>query len=405
MSPKIEVYKGKILKELCFGKLLSTSELSNRIQRSLPLTIRVLDELVKEGMIFEKGFAPSTGGRRPQVYALAPERMYAIAIAMDQLTTKIALVDLENFKRLNEKKISLPLKNNPDSLEELIGLIKNYLQEIPVPAHKILGVGIGMPGFIDLTTGVNYSFFENNGKSIPDRMQQELGLPIFLDNDSSLIALAELKLGGSKGKNNVMVINLSWGIGLGMIVNGSLFRGYNGFAGEFSHIPLFNNNKLCDCGKMGCLETEASMKVLVSKVREGIESGRVTSIKTLPEDIDSAFELIIQAAIRGDQLAVELISEIALIIGKGIAILTHIMNPEEIVLSGRGAAAGKLLLPPIQQALNRYCIPRLTAHTQLRISDLNKEAELYGAAALVVEQFDKRFRNNRSNPENYPFAA
>ncbi len=147
------------------------------------------------------------------------------------------------------------------------------------------------------------------------------------------------------------------------------------------------------------------MKVLVSKVREGIESGRVTSIKTLPEDIDSAFELIIQAAIRGDQLAVELISEIALIIGKGIAILTHIMNPEEIVLSGRGAAAGRLLLPPIQQALNRYCIPRLNAHTQLRISDLNKEAELYGAAALVVEQFDKRFRNNRSNHENYPFAA
>ncbi len=405
MASKFEVYRAQILKELCFGKLLSASELSNRIQRSLPLTIRVLDELVKEGMIFEKGFAPSTGGRRPQVYALAPERMYAIAIAMDQLTTKIALVDLENFKKLNEKRISLTLKDNPGSLEELIGLIKNYMQEIQVPAQKILGVGIGMPGFIDLTTGVNYSFFENNGKSIPDRMQQELGLPVYLDNDSSLIALAELKLGGSKGKNNVMVINLSWGIGLGMIVNGSLFRGYNGFAGEFSHIPLFNNNKLCDCGKMGCLETEASMKVLVNKVSEGIESGRVTSIKKLPEDMDAAFELIIQAATRGDQLAVELISEIALIIGKGIAILTHIMNPEEIVLSSRGAAAGRLLLPPLQQALNRYCIPRLTAHTQLRISDLNKEAELFGAAALVVEQLDKRFKHNRSNPENYPFAA
>lgn len=405
MASKFEVYRAQILKELCFGKLLSASELSNRIQRSLPLTIRVLDELVKEGMIFEKGFAPSTGGRRPQVYALAPDRMYAIAIAMDQLTTKIALVDLENFERVNEKRISLPLKDNPGSLGELIQLIKNYMQEIPVPAQKILGVGIGMPGFIDLTTGVNYSFFDNDGKSIPDRMQKELGLPVYLDNDSSLIALAELKLGGSKGKSNVMVINLSWGIGLGMIVNGSLFRGYNGFAGEFSHIPLFNNNKLCDCGKMGCLETEASMKVLVNRVREGIESGRVTSIKKLPEDVDAAFELIILAATRGDQLAVELISEIALIIGKGIAILTHIMNPEEIVLSGRGAAAGRLLLPPIQQALNRYCIPRLTAHTQLRISDLNKEAELYGAAALVVEQLDKRSRNNRSNPKNYPFAA
>ncbi len=405
MSPKIEVYKGKILKELCFGKRMSASELSLRIQRSLPVTMRVLDDLVKEGMIFEKGFAPSTGGRRPQVYALAPERMYAVAIAMDQLITKIALVDLENFERLNEKRISLSLKNNPDALKELISIISTYLNELTVPKNKILGVGIGMPGFIDLTTGVNYSFLDNNGKSIPDRMQHELGLPVYMDNDSSLIALAELKLGGSKGKNNVMVINLSWGIGLGMIVNGSLFRGYNGFAGEFSHIPLFNNNKLCDCGKMGCLETEASMKVLVQRVRNGIEAGRVTTIKSLPDDIDAAFQMIIQAALRGDQLAVEIISEIVHIIGKGVAILVHIMNPEEIVISGRGAAAGRLLLPPIQQALNRYCIPRLTAHTQLRISELNKFAELYGAAALVAEQLGKQIRNNRTNPENYPFAA
>ena len=405
MSSKIEVYKGKILKELCFGKLLSASELSNRMQRSLPVTIRVLDELVKEGLIYEKGYAPSTGGRRPQVYALVPDRMYAIAIAMDQLITKISLVDLQNFEKLNEKRVSLPLKDNTNALAELISLVQNYLLELPVPVAKVLGVGIGMPGFIDLTTGVNYSFLDNNGKGIPDRMQKELGLPVYLDNDSSLIALAELKIGGSAGRNNVMVINLSWGIGLGMIVNGSLFRGYNGFAGEFSHIPLFNNNKLCDCGKMGCLETEASMKVLVEKVRQGLASGRVSSIKNLPEDTDEAFQEIVQAAVRGDQLAVELLTEMVHTIGKGIAILVHIMNPEEIVISGRGAAAGKLLLPPLQQALNRYCIPRLTAHTQLRISDLNKEAELFGAAALVVEHLDKRFTINRTSPQNHPFAA
>jgi predicted NBD/HSP70 family sugar kinase len=156
---------------------------------------------------------------------------------------------------------------------------------------------------------------------------------------------------------------------------------------------------------MGCLETEASMKVLVEKVRQGLASGRVSSIKNLSADTDEAFHGIVQAAVRGDQLAVELLTEMVHTIGKGIAILVHIMNPEEIVISGRGAAAGKLLLPPLQQALNRYCIPRLTAHTQLRISDLNKEAELFGAAALVVEHLDKRFITNRTSPQNHPFAA
>src|SRR5690606_14359828 len=115
----------------------------------------------------------------------------------------------------------------------------------------------------------------------------------------------------------------------------------NGFAGEFSHLPLFNNNKLCDCGKMGCLETEASLHVLVQKVWEGMQEGKVTGIKTLHPNIEESSRLIIEAATRGDQLAVELLSELAGIIGKGIAILVHIMNPEEIVISGRGAAAGR----------------------------------------------------------------
>ncbi|WP_290798705.1 ROK family protein [Flavihumibacter sp. UBA7668] len=405
MASKSTIYKARILKELCFGNMLSASEISVRLQKSLPLTMRMLNELVEDGVIIEKGLAPSTGGRRPQTYAITPGKMYAIAVAMDQMVTKIALVDLQNFERTNELKYSLVLNENPDSLDELIQLISRYIGEVSIPFEKLQGVGIGMPGFIDSSKGVNYSYLDNQGKSISEKMEKLLGLPVFIDNDSSLIALAELKIGGSMDRSNVMVINISWGIGLGMILNGSLFRGYNGFAGEFSHMPLFNNNKLCGCGKSGCLETEASLKEMVNKTKEGILSGRVTSIKFLPDDIEVACEMVLNAAIRGDQLAVELLSEVAYNIGRGVAILVHIMNPEQIVFSGRGSIAGRLLLPPIQQALNRYCIPRLAAYTQLTISDLNKDAEILGAAALVVEQLDKRFTNRKPKPKNHPFAA
>ena len=404
MAGKSDLYKSKILKELCLGNQLSGSDISLRIERSLPLTLRVLNELVQEGMVKEKGYAASTGGRRPLMYALAPGKMYGIAIAMDQLITTIALVDLESFTVLESGKLNLKLKDNDQSLDQLISYLLDFIQGLTIDAEKIIGIGIGMPGFIDVIKGINYSYLDTSGGSLTRRLEEEIGIPVYIDNDSSVIALAEFRLGGAKTRENAMVINVSWGIGLGMIVNGELFRGYNGFSGEFSHIPIFNNNKLCDCGKNGCLETEASLRVVVEKARSGIQEGRVTNMKHLPDEIEEACQEVLKAATRGDQFAVELVSEAALQIGKGIAILIHIMNPELIILSGRGAAAGNLWLPPIQQALNRYCIPRLAAYTHMEISKLSKEAELMGAACLVVENIDKQHKPKPAIPVR-PFVA
>ena len=119
------------------------------------------------------------------------------------------------------------------------------------------------------------------GESIVSVVESAVGIPVLIDNDSSLIALAELKLGAARKKQNVMVINISWGIGLGMIVNGTLFSGHNGFAGEFSHIPIFTNNKMCSCGKSGCLETETSLSIVVEKAIEGLKNGKLSLLKKL----------------------------------------------------------------------------------------------------------------------------
>ncbi|KIC91080.1 ROK family protein [Flavihumibacter sp. ZG627] len=389
MASKTDYYKKKILKELCFGSVLSGTEISTRIERSLPLTLRILTELVEEGIVEEKGYAPSTGGRRPLMYSLVAGKMYVVSVAMDQLITKIGLVDLQNAQIVKADKFPIDLKQHADSLAELTRYIKSYCDASGISYNKIIGVGIGMPGFVDVRKGINYSYLDNKGKSIVKHLEEELGLPVFIDNDSSLIALAEFKLGAARGKNNAMVINTNWGVGLGMIINGELFRGYNGFAGEFSHMPLFNNNKLCSCGKSGCLETEASLLEVIEKMKQGLKNGRVSILKKIPDDYEEACSVIIGAAVKGDQFAVELLSEIAYNIGRGIAILIHILNPELIVLSGRGASAGHLWLAPVQQAVNRYCIPRLAAYTTITVSNFNTEAELIGAAALVVENFEK----------------
>jgi predicted NBD/HSP70 family sugar kinase len=242
---------------------------------------------------------------------------------------------------------------------------------------------------VDGKKGVNYSFLDISGEPLTHYITERTGVQTFIENDSSLIALAEFRFGAARNKKSAMVINLSWGIGLGMILNGEIFRGYNGFAGEFSHLPLFSNNKLCSCGKSGCLETEASLLVVVRKAEEGILKGRVTMLdQVLPaENVDQACWAVIAAAEKGDKFAVELLSEAGYNIGRGVAILIHLLNPESIILSGRGSSAGKIWQTPIQQALNEHCIPRLAANANIEISPLGYNAELTGAAALVMENY------------------
>ncbi|HET7897421.1 MAG TPA: ROK family protein [Flavisolibacter sp.] len=187
-----------------------------------------------------------------------------------------------------------------------------------------------------------------------------------------------------------MVINFGWGVGLGLILNKQLFRGHNGFAGEFSHIPLFQNNKLCSCGKIGCLETESSLMVIIENAKKGLANGRITSLQAdALKNVEQANEALSQAAQNGDQFAVELFAETAYNIGRGVAILIHILNPEIVVLSGRGSTAGFVLQASIQRAINENCIPRLATNTTIEISSLGHDAELIGASCLVMENFDK----------------
>ncbi|MGZ8552641.1 MAG: ROK family protein, partial [Chitinophagaceae bacterium] len=331
--------------------------------------------------------APSSGGRRPATYSIKPDTKYILSVAMDQLVTRISLMDVQNNHVGDIEKFELPLHNNPEALQVLAEKMEEVISRSGIDRKKIVGAGIGMPGFIDFKKGINYSFLEIKDKTITQYISEKINLPVYIDNDSSLIALAELRFGSARHQNNAMVINIGWGVGLGMVLNGELFRGHNGFAGEFSHIPIFNNNKLCSCGKTGCLETETSLLVIIEKATKGLKEGRQSGLaKNFPTGhFEQDYEAIIKAALKGDQFAVELLSEVGYNIGRGVAILIHLVNPESVILSGRGALAGKVLQAPIQQALNKDCIPRLAANTVVEVSTLGYESELIGSAALVME--------------------
>ena len=387
---KKSVNRNKIFKELYFSKTLTCAELCQKLNKSFTLVTKLLTELLGEGLVAEMGYGTSTGGRRPLKYAINKDVMYVVSIAMDQFVTRIAVMDMENNCVFPVEKFELPLPKNPKALFLLTDKIHQVIDSSGIPKDKILGIGIGMPGLVDVHKGINYSFLHSSGKTITQYIFEEIQIPVFIDNDSSVIALNELRFGAARGKRNAMVVNIGWGIGLGMVINGELFRGSQGFAGEFSHIPLFLNGKLCSCGKSGCLETETSLHVIIENARAGLKAGRLSRLKSLSDEhFEEAIETIIAAALEGDQFAVELFSQAGYNIGKGVAILIHLLNPEIIILSGRGSLAGKIWNAPIQQAINEHCIPRLHHNTTIEVSTIGYDAELIGGAALVMENCDK----------------
>ncbi|NOW98101.1 ROK family protein [Mucilaginibacter sp. SG564] len=375
-----------LIKALYYSKTASLADLSIDTGRSIPYVTKGVADLVKLNIVKEIGIRTSSGGRKPATYSLIADTGYIISVGMNQFVTRIVIVNMNNEFVGDVQEFELKLSDNSNAIHSLIAHINATVIKSALPHDKFLAVGITMPGFIDAFQGNNLSFLKSPDETLVTYIARQVKLPVFIENDSTSIALAEQKFGLPIARNNSMIINLGWGVGLGMIINKEIFKGHSGFAGEFSHLPLHKNGKLCSCGKQGCLETEASLLAIEAKATEGLKQGQVSSL--VKYDTISA-DNIIDEALKGDAFAVKIISEAAYFIGQGLAILLHLMNPESIILSGKGSVIGKLWLSPIQQAMNEHCIPHLTTYTQLAVSNLGNDAQLLGGVTTVIENLYK----------------
>ncbi|MDR2283443.1 MAG: ROK family transcriptional regulator [Sphingobacterium sp.] len=389
-----------ILTALYYQAPQSIAELSNAIGKSVPNITRSVQELLKDNLITSDGLAPSTGGRRAIHYSLnVPMLPNLLAIAIDQYNTSISLLDLSNrtIKELERAPINLDQSENP--VQEILLLIDGFLEE--QDKENILTVGISMPGFVDSEKGINTSYSSAHPLySIKNAVEKHLQLPTYIENDSTAIAIAEHQFGKAKGSNNALVINLNWGVGLGMILEGKLFKGHSGYAGEFSHIPLSNQNKLCSCGKRGCLEVEASLIAALGYASEQIENGQISQLTANYGQVGRInIDQLIAAALNGDQVAIESFARIGYMLGKGIATLIHIINPEKVIISGKGSEIGQILLPQIQASMLEFSIQRLSKDTTIEISTLHN-AQIIGTASVAVSSSNWEITHKKNTKTN-----
>jgi predicted NBD/HSP70 family sugar kinase len=174
---------------------------------------------------------------------------------------------------------------------------------------------------------------------------------------------------------------------LGIVVNGKLYKGRDGFAGEFGHLPMVDNGILCKCGKQGCLETIASGTAIARLAEEGIKAGRSSFLARLADEDPENIEIrtVVRAAIMGDQYSISILANAGHWLGKGLAYLIQIFNPELVILGGRMSEASQFILPPIQQSIQIFCNPELGNEIEIKVSELGSQAGILGIAALVLE--------------------
>ncbi|MBL7700512.1 MAG: ROK family protein [Chitinophagaceae bacterium] len=386
-SAKQRIGIKRIISNLFYHTTHSNLELSKITEFSIPTVSALLDTLIDSNLVQPTGQGSSSGGRKPQQYGLSKTFGYIVAVYIDQYYTHLAILSLTRQHVVEPRIINLNLYENKNGTSILCESVKQFVDDSKIDKDEIIGVGVGMPGLIDVKKGLNHTFFQDADNGIRQLLSEKLSLPVFIENDSNVLALGETKFGFAKYSQNVLVVNASWGVGLGMVLNGELFHGHAGFAGEFSHIPLNENGILCSCGKQGCLETECSATALARLAKEGIRNGKMSSLSNMrDEDLEKLeAELVIEAANNGDQYSVQILWQIGYNLGKGLASLIHLLNPEVIVVSGRLAKANKYILTPIEHSLNKYSIPRLRRSTHVVISELSKEAGFMGCASLVIE--------------------
>lgn len=399
LNSVIDIRKNRIRSNLLLHLYQSGDTSINRMARlfhaSIPSATGIVNDLIREGWITETGTGPARAGRPPVLYGLNAKKYMTLIMDINRHDTQLVIFDLHN-QLILKRKVDIRLDDSATFLEQLFGATDDFLSANNINVKKLWGIGVSMPGLINSSQGINLTYLNLTPPGVPlvSYLKEHFKLPICLFNDTKATTIGEHRFGLAMEKSQVLTINIDWGVGLGIIINGEVFNGASGFAGELGHIQVKPDGLLCHCGKIGCLDTITSAIALIRRAKEGINSGKATILSQI---VNNNLELldtshIIEAVHAGDEFSIDLLSTVGTELGKGLATAVHLFNPEVIIVGGLLAEAGPFISNPIEQAINKYCLSDFKNSLSIHISKLGAKARLLGTQAhlfehLIVKEF------------------
>lgn len=312
------------------------------------------------------------------------EAVLRVAVGIDLGGTFIkgAVID-EEGRLLVKEEVPTEAGNGADSiLRRIEQLTRRLIVASDVRANEVVGLGIGIPGFIDSSRGVAEEVINIGWRDVPviAPLRSWLQMPVFMENDANLAALGEAWVGAGRGYRTALCITLGTGVGGGIIIDGKVLQGASHMAGEIGHLVLDPLGAPCNCGHFGCLETVSSATGVVRLARERIEKGEQTQLTLQQLTAADVFA----AAERHDLLAQAVVQEAAQTLGRGLAIAANLINPDVIVIGGGMARAGETLFKPVREAFSAYALRRVASATTLVPALLGNDAGVVGAGKLAL---------------------
>lgn len=381
---KAFMLKRRIILALATEGDCTIADLSRILNVSNPTITKLVGELIQEGYVRDLGKIETGGGRRPCAFGLVSDSGYFLGVTILDDALCFGVIDLNKNTVTVQQEIPFSYSTNTQFIETLAERIREFIATLGTAKDKILGMGITVKGRVDAASGVIYNTMNTDGYPLARIIWEKTGIETIVENDTRAMTYAEYLSGDNNGVQNALFINIGRGIGVGIIVRGKLYYGKSGFSGEFGHIPFFDNEKICQCGKKGCLETEASgvalEAIFAERLREGASS--ILSERFRAGGTIGMHE-IIEAAKNDDVLSIDLITSIGEKLGRGISVLINLFNPELVVIGGPLSEVGDYLMLPIRTALNKYSLRLVTRDTTLRLSTLGDTAGVLGAALLT----------------------
>lgn len=341
--------------------------------------------MLDDGYIISYGKLETSEGRPPTLYGLNPESGYFVGVDIKKFSLNFALMNLIGEITETRMGVKYKLENTKEGLETLCFHINEFLDSINISRDKIFNIGINISGRVNPESGYSFSQFNFEERPLAEILTEKIGLEVGIDNDTRAMTYGEMVKGAVKGEKDIIFINLSWGLGSGLIFNGKIYTGKSGFSGEFGHFNVFDNERICHCGKRGCLETEVSGEALYSELLKCVHEGKQSILSAKIKEDESSLTLydIVDATNKEDLLCIELTEEIGQKLGRYLAGLINLLNPELVIIGGVLAQTGDYILQPIRSAVRKYSLNLVNKDSAIILSKLQEKAGVTGACMLA----------------------
>lgn len=385
------MHRSKILELIRTAELISRTDIARATGLSQASVTGMTADLIEEGLIEEKQAGEFKGGRPPILLTIRPEGVHVIGVNLTISDIRVVII---NFQAELKASYTIPTGKAYYSPEEIISIIIQGLQACMWDANfskdQIAGVGIGIPGPVDAVSGT-IRFLPNYGwKEVPFRklLGEKIKHPVFIDNSSNNLTIAEYWYGGGKGMDNFVVVTLENGVGAGIVLNGQLVRGHLGLAGEFGHLCADMGGPLCRCGRYGCIEAYCGNNAILRDARMLAAKGAWFSSKISADKLE--FKHVLAELGHGNRELEVVYHKAGHVLGIGIHNLITLLNPEIVIITGIGVQAGDYLFKPLFRSIDALKSDRFdSSQTEIIINQWDDDNWASGAGTLVLREIYK----------------